>query len=184
MGNRGLLHDDAGMIRRDHGVQRWITCLLEFKGRRRQIMRPGHYTELFFLDEATSLAAGHRPCAECRRADYNRFREAWAVGQGLVKPPSAPELDAVLQDERLGADGAKRTYASAAESLPEGTFFDALDSPRGGSPRLIWRGRVWEWSPGGYADAGPVDPDARVAVLTPPSTVAALAAGYVPAVAI
>ena len=77
-GNRGVLHDDQGRIVRDWRVRRWIACVLEFKGRRRPLLRPGRFTELFFLDEATAFAAGHRPCAECRRADFNRFRDAWA----------------------------------------------------------------------------------------------------------
>src|SRR6478735_712658 len=89
MGNRGVLHDDEGRVRRDFRLETWIACLLEFKGRRRPIMRPNHYTELFFLDEATSLAAGHRPCAECRRADYNAFRAALVEGTELAEPPRA-----------------------------------------------------------------------------------------------
>lgn len=110
MGNRGALHDDRGRIRRDHVGMRWIICLLEFKGRRRQIMIPAQYTELFFLDEATALAAGHRPCAECQRPRYNEFRAAWAEGNGVAKLPSAVELDDVLHPERIESDGSKPTF--------------------------------------------------------------------------
>src|ERR1700732_822885 len=80
LGNRGVLHDDQGRIKRAWQLKRWIVCVLEFKGRRRAVMTPGRYTELFFLDEATALAAGHRPCAECRRERFNAFREAWLRG--------------------------------------------------------------------------------------------------------
>src|SRR5579863_2821842 len=107
-GNRGCLHDADGRIRRPFQVRRWIACTLEFRGRRRSpLMMPGRYTELFFLDEATALAAGHRPCAECRRADYNRFRDYWA--QVVGGPTDADSMDLRLHGERL--DGRKkRTY--------------------------------------------------------------------------
>src|SRR5512141_2915473 len=99
MGNRGALHNDQGQIRRQFQGQRWIICLLEFKGRRRSIMMPGQYTELFFLDEATALAAGHRPCAECQRERFNLFREFWAAANpelaGAARP-AATVIDAAL----------------------------------------------------------------------------------------
>ena len=102
MGNRGCLHDAQQRIRRTFAVKRWIICVLEFKGRHRQVMAPGQYTELFFLDEATALAAGHRPCAECQRARYDLFRAHWA-GRGRTLP-GADDMDDVLC--RLRADGA------------------------------------------------------------------------------
>src|SRR5262245_61405643 len=89
MGNRGVLHDEGGRIRRAWLVKRWILCVLEFKGRHRAIMAPDRYTELFFLDEATGLAAGHRPCAECRRSRFLAFRDAWAAGVGEGRDPGA-----------------------------------------------------------------------------------------------
>ena len=95
-GNRGVLHDPEGRIRRAWQVKRWLLCLLEFKGRRRSVMTPGNYTELFFLDEATGLAAGHRPCAECRRGRFLAFRDLWPSGR-----LSAPDLDDQLHAERL-----------------------------------------------------------------------------------
>src|SRR3954471_9135338 len=110
-GNRGCIHDADGRIRRPYAVKRWIACRLEFRGRRRtKLMQPGRYTELFFLDEATAFAAGHRPCAECRREDYVRFME-------LVGETRADDVDARLHEERLGS---KPTRDVAA--LPAGTF--------------------------------------------------------------
>src|SRR5215204_4373861 len=104
-GNRGCLHDRQGTIRRSFAVKRWIACRLEFKGRKRPLLRPGRYTELFFLDEATAFAAGHRPCAECRRADFNRFREAWVRANLPGEEPAqvlVPTIDARLHGERIG----------------------------------------------------------------------------------
>src|SRR5262245_6485047 len=105
MGNRGLLHDAEGQIMRPWRERRWIICLLDFKGRRRSVMSPGLYTELFFLDEATALAAGHRPCAECRRERFNAFRDAWLKGNGGAAPVTAPDIDRRLHEERLGPGG-------------------------------------------------------------------------------
>ncbi len=111
MGNRGCLHNERGEIVRPFVGKRWIACLLDFRGRRRAVMTPGRYTELFFLDEVTALAAGHRPCAECRREEYNVFRRAW-VAAGLPSSgplPSANEMDAHLHAERLDGRGDKAT---------------------------------------------------------------------------
>ena len=179
MGNRGQLHDDEGRIRREHQLERWITCVLEFKGRRRQVMSPGLYTELFFLDEATSFAAGHRPCAECRRADYNVFREAWAEGRHLGETPRAPVMDAQLQGERL-ASGEKVTFEASVSELPDGVFAVGVGGRDDRAPHLLRGGRWHAWTPGGYADGGPAAGADRVRVLTPSSTVAAFAAGYEP----
>ena len=112
MGNRGCLHDATGRLLRNRkaGYNGWIYCLLEFNGRHRQIMAPGRYTELFFLDEVTALAAGHRPCYECQRSRYNEFMQRWAeANKGLLggEKLSAPLVDAVLQKERMGPDGKK-----------------------------------------------------------------------------
>jgi hypothetical protein len=107
-GNRGVLHDSDGRLVRAWGVTRWIACRLEFKGRRRELLRPGRFTELFFVDEATALAAGHRPCAECRWGDFLQLRSAWAEthpGASLL----ADYIDRVLHAERIGPEGTKRT---------------------------------------------------------------------------
>jgi hypothetical protein len=175
MGNRGVLHDAEGNIRRAWQVKRWLLCVLEFRGRRRQIMKPGHYTELFFLDEATGLAAGHRPCAECRRDRYQAFRNAWPAG--LL---SATALDGQLHAERLNPDGSKRRFEANLDELPDGVFL----TRRGPVERayLLWKGRLVVWSPGGYRDRLPRPNGGRVTVITPKSTVEVLRAGYGPEV--
>ena len=165
-GNRGCLHDAEGTIRRRWQVKRWIACRLEFRGRRRSpLMQPGRYTELFFLDEATALAAGHRPCAECRREDYRRFLE-------LVGETRADAVDERLHRERTAH------YASAAwASLPDGVL--VLDA---GEPWLV-RGRdLRRWTPAGYAERAARPRNGEATVVTPPSLVAVLAAGWAGAV--
>src|SRR5512135_1812951 len=124
-GNRGCLHDEHGQIRRDFLGQRWIICLLEFKGRKRAIMQPGHYTELFFLDEATALAAGHRPCAECQRDRFNLFREIWARANSHIisaTRPAATVIDAVLHSERIAMSDQQPRFCNSLAELPDGTF--------------------------------------------------------------
>jgi hypothetical protein len=183
MGNRGVLHDAAGRIRRPWQVKRWLLCVLEFKGRRRSVMKPGWYTELFFLDEATGLAAGHRPCFECRRQRFNDFRDAWLVGTGAkagAPKPTAPALDEQLHAERVTPAGGKRTFRGNLGGLPSGVF---VVMPDGGETAwLVWDDGLLAWSPGGYRERRPRPKDALVDVLTPKSTVAAIRAGYVPEV--
>jgi hypothetical protein len=174
MGNRGRLHDEQGRIRRPWQVKRWIVCLLQFKGRKRRVMAPGQYTELFFLDEAAAFAAGHRPCAECRRGRFNDFRRAWAAGGAL---PTAPEMDDRLHAERIAADKTKRTFVAPLDELPDGVFVTTRASPD--QALLVWGGRLLAWSPGGYGEKRPRSNE-NVIVLTPASTVAALRAGYLP----
>lgn len=167
-GNRGCLHDDRSDIRRGWQVKRWIACRLEFRGRRRSpLLQPGRYTELFFLDEATALAAGHRPCAECRRKDYERFAEL--VGA------RADAIDERLHAERL--DGrARRLHPAAFDDLPDGAF--VLEN---GEPLLVRGERLLAWTPAGY-----VRPRARpagsAALITPPTLVAVLRSGWAPLV--
>ena len=135
-------------------------------------MTPHRYTELFFLDEAVALSAGHRPCAECRRADYVRFRSLWEGRYGPVS--SVDAIDDVLHAERL--DGrAKRTHVAAFEALPDGTFVSV-----GGAPWLVWRDELLAWSDRGYAARSPRPRAGEAQMLTPPSIVALLAAGYSP----
>jgi hypothetical protein len=177
MGNRGNLHDDRGHIRRAWQVKRWIVCVLEFKGRKRTVMTPGHYTELFFLDEATALAAGHRPCAECRRARFNDFRAAWRPGGHR---PSAGEMDDQLHAERVAPDRTKRVFEANLDELPDGTFVRHADW--GDGAYLVWGGRLFAWSAGGYTGRVARPKNMNVSVLTPASTVAAIRAGYAPAV--
>src|SRR5690348_1184904 len=149
MGNRGRLHDDLGRIRRPWQVKRWLICLLDFNGRHRQVMAPGLYTELFFLDEATALAAGHRPCFECRRRSYNAFVDAWAVGNGIDAMhgrPIAASIDDLLHEERVGPGRSKRTFVERINDLPDGVF--VTQDERGDQAQLLWDGHLLAWSPG------------------------------------
>lgn len=181
MGNRGRLHGlDRALARRRWTTRAWTCCRLSFNGRRRRVMSPGRYTELFFLDEATALAAGHRPCHECRRADYRAFMAAWAQGNGIVREPlRVAEVDRRLHAERLHADGSKRTYHAPLDELPDGAM--AILPNEGATPWLIWRGGIHQWTPDGYRPGRIYRGDEETRVLTPRSTVAALRAGYVPA---
>jgi hypothetical protein len=179
MGNRGgALHDaDRRLSRRRWVSRQWICCVLSFNGRRRQVMAPRRYTELFFLDEATALAAGHRPCFECRRQDFLRFARLWAeVRGGGGERATAPAMDHVLHPERVGPTGRKVTYLAALDSLPDGAFV-RLD----GRPHLVLGERLLPWTPDGYAAAiRRADAGEQAEVLTPRSIVAVLAAGFTP----
>jgi len=160
-GNRGCLHDESGRIRRHHNGRRWIACRLRFRGwHRSPLLQPGRFTELFFLDEATAFAAGHRPCALCRREDYNRFLE-------LVGARGADEIDERLHAERLGP----RDHAPL-DWLPDGAFV-----LRQGEPWMVHGTELLRWTPAGYADRAPVG-TGRAEVITPPSLVAVLRAGW------
>jgi hypothetical protein len=172
MGNRGCLHDADRRIRRPFSVKRWIVCVLEFKGRHRNVMTPGQYTELFFLDEATALAAGHRPCAECQRARYDLFRTHWA-GRSRARP-GADEMDEVLHAERLDARRGKRTYTEKLSRLPGG----AMVADSSGKAYLIHDGALLHWTPAGYGARLKPPAGERRRVLTPRSIVRALARGY------
>ena len=177
MGNRGCLHDDQQHIRRAFACKRWIICVLEFRGRQRTVMAPGRYTELFFLDEATALAAGHRPCAECQHARYRLFREIWAAANpDLINASSVPvlEIDAVLHAERVDGKRGKRTYLAPVSELPPGVF--VVDKE--GLPYLVLENHLIRWEPGGYGRSIPKPGGVTFRVLTPKSIVRALAQGY------
>jgi hypothetical protein len=157
-GNRGCLHDSQGRIRRRYATKRWIACRLEFRGwRRHPLLQPGRFTELFFLDEATAFAAGHRPCALCRREDYNRFL-------ALVGASGADEIDARLHEERLGP------HRRVDGDLPDGAFV-LLDD----EPWLVAGGVLRRWTPAGYTEARPSGP---ALLITPPTLVDVLRAGW------
>jgi len=178
MGNRGgALHNGRCEVVRQFTNRRWITCLLEFKGRRRLVMSPGLYTELFFLDEAVALAAGHRPCAECRRSRFNEFRSASLRSVGPVggSLPSAPEMDTELHRTRIDTQGGKITYEAPMDSLPDGCYVQ-ID----GANLLVWGQTLILWAPEGYVEKRPRPRDATVTVLTPSVTVGCLRAGYRP----
>lgn len=159
-GNKGCLHDAAGQIRRSHQGRRWITCLTEFRGRKRALMQPGRYTELFFLDEATAYAAGHRPCAECRRAAYERFCGLWAQAHGDI---GAEAIDRALHAARLDGRVRRRMPVPAA-SVPEGAMI-----LHAGAPVLRASGGWFAWHPEGYCPTPEPGfaPGAEVALLTP-----------------
>lgn len=175
-GNRGRLHDRNGTVRRYSSSRAWLICLLQFKGRRRPLLAPGRLTELFFLDEATALAAGHRPCGECRQRDYRAFKEAWADGHPGAEV-SAPAIDATLHGDRLTSAGVRRTYTARLGDLPAGVMVELGDRPW-----LVLDRDLLAWSPGGYQNRQVRTPTTIVTVLTPRTTVAILAAGYRPVV--
>lgn len=180
LGNRGTLHNDQGIIVRSYQGQRWIICQLSFKDRQRIVMSPGRYTELFFLDEATALAAGHRPCCECRREAYHAFREAWVAAGWApeeAKMPKATEIDRVLHRERIGPTGEKVTFMAPLGLLPAGVFVSIADQAY-----LVWQEQLFPWMAAGYGTPVSQDTTQVVQVLTPRSTVAVLHQGYVPEV--
>jgi hypothetical protein len=160
-GNRGRLHDEHGVIRRQWQVKRWISCRLEFRGRHRGggPMAPNRYTGLFFLDEATALAAGHRPCAECRNADYKSFL-------AFTGASSAGELDEMLHAER------GRRHESDLDELSDGACVE-LD----GQPWIVLGSDLLRWTPGGYSERRPRF-SSRVELVTPPTSVHVLALGW------
>jgi hypothetical protein len=171
-GNRGCLHDATGRIRRRFAVKRWIACRLEFRGwRRGHLMQPGHFTELFFLDEAVALAAGHRPCALCRYEDYSRFAAFWRDLHGDI---GANAIDERLHDERVEpSTRAHRLHEARLDALPDGAFVLYDDMPH----LVLGSDRV-RWTPEGYV-AGTARPRRRAATLiTPPSLVALLHSGW------
>jgi hypothetical protein len=175
-GNRGPLHDSGGQLVRYSRGKAWAICVLSFKGRRRELWAPGRLTELFFLDEATGLAAGHRPCGECRYQDYQAFKRAWAVAFGGGVPGVA-EIDARIHADRLVRPGVRRSYSARLSSLPDGVMVSVE-----GTPFLVWSGGLLAWTPGGYRSSGQSPAEDTVTVITPRATVAVLAAGYRPVV--
>lgn len=174
MGNRGgELHNQRREIVRQYASRRWIACVLEFKGRRRSVMSPGHYTELFFLDEAVALAAGHRPCAECRRDRFNAFKSAWIHCGEQQGAPLADQIDAELHRARIDRRKVKITYQELLSSLPDGCFVQIEDSSY-----LVWGDTLLLWSPEGYLKKCDRPNSPVVTVLTPKPVVDCLRRGY------
>jgi hypothetical protein len=170
-GNRGCLHDAHGRIVRPYNGKLWMACRLEFNNRHRsQLMRPGRYTELFFLDEATAFAAGHRPCAECRHKDYNRFMAIWSELHPGQR--SAAAVNEQLHEERL-SDRRQRLHAAPFKDLPDGTFVLT-----GQQPRLVLGEQLLTWTPAGYTARVPRPSSGIATVITPPSLTAVLKAGW------
>lgn len=174
MGNRGgQLHNAQREMVRRYASRRWITCLLEFKGRHRTVMSPGQYTELFFLDEAVAFSAGHRPCAECRRDGFRAFQNAWK--RAVHASSSADDIDSVLHEYRLNARKQKVTYQSTLKLLPNGCFVEIDEHCY-----LIWNGALQLWSLEGYISSRNWPGDSILTVLTPKPIVDCFRHGYQP----
>ena len=173
-GNRGILHREREIVR-FHGSDLWITCALQFKRRHQEQWRPGHYTFLFFHDEAVSFAAGHRPCGECRRSSYNAYRTAWAGALG-VDLPSAREMNRQLHRERLVAGThRRRVHELPWAELPDGTFVIVDETAA-----VVVGDHLTDWTSEGYGRRRARPRTGLAPVLTPPSTVVALSNGYEP----
>ena len=182
MGHRGCLHDGERRVTKAWARTPWVTCLLQYKDRQREVMSPGQYTELFFLDEATALAAGHRPCATCRRADCDAFKALWLEAnpeRAARSEGKITEIDKLLHAERVDARRSKRTWTGRLGELPEGCMV-VLHGTR--DAWLVWDGQIHEWTPDGYAAAKPLDLEVEVEVLTPLFVAKTLGRGYRPAV--
>jgi hypothetical protein len=176
-GNRGgrFHRADRTLTARRWASRAWICCLLSFRGRHREVWGEG-FTGLFFLDEVTALAAGHRPCFECRRKDADAFANLWPVARKRTMRARAADMDAVLQAERLhGRD--KRRHRRVIDDLPDGA---TIVMPGGDEAAMLRGGQLLHWTPNGYVSAGPRPRGASVELLTPPSIVAVLKAGYRP----
>lgn len=181
MGNRGILHNEKNEIVRPWAHKAWVTCLLEFKGyKRSKPFSTGNYSELFFLDEATGLAAGHRPCGHCQRARHLEFKDAWLranLPEGASRSALITELDRQLHAERAIPGGQKQTFEAKLSELPLGTFFD-MDSVA----YLVTARGYLPWSFEGYGDPTAITTDTKVNVLTPRSIIRAISEGYDPKV--
>jgi hypothetical protein len=177
MGNRGgALHDEQREIVRTFKERRWIACLLEFRGRKRTVMSPDRYTELFFLDETVAFAAGHRPCAECRWERFKAFQAAWKRATRALELPRAAQMDTELHCARIDWQRKKVTYETELDSLPDGSFV-AID----GSAYLVWDDALFLWTPERYARKERRR-GGSVRVLTPQPIIRCFRQGYVPEV--
>jgi hypothetical protein len=181
MGNRGILHDQGNRIVRPWAHKAWVTCLLDFNGiQRPKPFSPGNYSELFFIDEATAFAAGHRPCAYCQRTRHREFKDAWVranVAEELRVSTLMPAIDRVLHAERCVPGGRKATFDSPLVELPRGAMFDYEETAY-----LVSAAGYLPWSFDGYGAAQHIGADAVVKVLTPQSLVRAFKEGFMPMV--
>ena len=179
MGNRGKLHNEKKEIVSLSKIKGWVTCKLEFKSRKRILMSPDKYTELFFLDEATAFSAGHRPCAECRRARYNEFKEKWLEANDYLldgQSAAIANIDKIIHQQRLN-NKKKVTFQDELSNLPDGTMFLNQDSYY-----IIWKNEVYRWGFEGYMKSNLVIDNTSVDVLTPKSYVEMFIKGFVPEV--
>lgn len=182
MGNRGLLHDEGQTILRPFKLKAWITCKLEFKGRQRPVMAPNRYTELFFLDEATAFAAGHRPCFECRREEAARFKTYWLQGNpeyGFHEKTPIGNIDQIIHQERIDRHQTKVTFEENTDNLPDGSFV-LLNN----AAFLVVDKLLYLWTPFGYEKEIPLPEVKNITVLTPRSILHAFRAGYIPQMAV
>ena len=177
LGNRGgcFHRPDQTLLPRQFASRQWICCVLQFKQRRRSLMQPGRYTELFFLDEATAMAAGHRPCFECRRSAAVHFAELWQATEGSGGRAAAPRMDDRLQAERLDAKGRKVVFQARIAELPDGSFVRHR-----GVATMVRAGSLRPWSFKGYGSSYAITAKTLVDVLTPRSIVQVLRAGFKP----
>jgi len=179
LGNRGIIHNEQKEITSPFKIKGWVTCQLEFKGRKRELMAKGRYTELFFLDEATAFSAGHRPCAECRRTRYNEFKTKWLeANQSLLidDSTSITNIDKIIHQDRINKKQ-KVTYLNKMNLLPNGTMIQ-ID----GIEYLIWKYKVFKWTFQGYESTNINIIDTDVTVLTPKSYVEMFKKGFIPTV--
>ncbi|RAJ80399.1 hypothetical protein CLV59_105508 [Chitinophaga dinghuensis] len=177
LGNRGVIHIGTEIVRA-FKIKAWITCMLSFRGRHREIMQPNRWTELFFLDEATAFSAGHRPCFQCRYKDYIRFKEYWLKGNpqyGFDMKTSVKAIDDIIHMERIDMSGKKVTYTDQIGKLPDGVIIIEEEECY-----LLSYGRLYHWTPYGYDSNEEAVPGRTVEVLTPRSVVNTFMAGYKP----
>jgi hypothetical protein len=178
MGNRGVIHNAQQQIISPFKHKAWIICQLEFKGRKRTVMTPNRWTELFFLDEATALSAGHRPCFECRKEDAKRFKACWIKGNphhGFTMTTSINEMDEIIHSERINLEKKKVIHTRDVADIPNGTCI-LMD----GDPFLFYKKQLHRWTPFGYKESILVPHTSMLNVLTPNSIVNAIVAGYAP----
>ncbi len=179
LGNRGIIHNEQKEIIAPFKIKGWVTCRLEFKGRKRELMAKGRYTELFFLDEATAFSAGHRPCAECRRTRYNEFKTKWLEANQNLLPDtstSITNIDKIIHQDRIDKKQ-KVTYQDKMNLLPKGTMIQ-IDSIE----YIIWNKEVFKWTFEGYEPTHINITDKNVIVLTPKSYVEMFKKGFIPSV--
>ena len=178
MGNRGVIHNQYKQITYAFKHKAWISCVLEFKGKKRSVMTPDRWTELFFLDEATAFSAGHRPCFECRKEDAKRFKSCWIQGNSSYNfsmKTSIREIDKVIHSERIDRDKKKVTHQRTSSDIPEGTFVLIDDRPY-----VFAKAKLHLWTPFGYENTIEIPEETMLTVLTPHSILNAFRAGYVP----
>jgi hypothetical protein len=178
-GNRGVIHNEQKQIIKHHAVKYWITCVLEYRGKRRELMTPNRWTELFFLDEATAFAAGHRPCGFCRHADFKKFKQLWLQANGkkygLTGNVKMEVIDNIIHQERLTENNLQRTFTAVLNTLPGGVFVTLAND---GRAYLWYCQQLYQWSFGGYKKVTLFDAYQTVQVLTPVSYVEVMRFGY------